>query len=157
MGIEQDNKLNDKVKSYLDGIFKTTRIFSVGDSLGYVTNIEGEGKFMLGIFNNSLKSRSFEIKSHIGRINRITELNPIRNLTNGPGYYPEGYGNTQPGLSDEKNIAAGDSRIFFVEVKEDQALYFTKATPDKRVKNKYLALPLIDWDPRIFTVNANFF
>lgn len=157
MGIEQDNKLNDKVKSYLDGIFKTTRIFSVGDSLGYVTNIEGEGKFMLGIFNNSLKSRSFEIKSHIGKINRITELNPIRNLTNGPGYYPEGYGNTQPGLSDEKNIASGDSRIFLVEVKEDRVHYLTKATPEKRVINNYLALPSLIGTPEFLQSMPTFF
>ena len=139
--IDKNNELDNGVASSLDKLFRTTSLFSVGDSLGYVTNVEGAGKYMVGVYNHSLKSKSFKIKSHIGKIKSVKELYPIRNLTKEPGYFPEGYTDTNPGLSDEGHIAAGDVRLFLVTVDENNVNVLPEILPEKRITDKYLSMP----------------
>jgi len=157
MGIEKDNSLNIQVKNYLDSIFKSTRIFSVGDSLGYITNIDGKGKYMIGVYNNSLMSKPFKITSLIGPVEKITELKLIRDLTNEPGYYPEGYENTKQGKSDENNIAAGDTRLFLVDVDEENVEYLDKVTPEKSIRDRYLAMSSLLGIPGVLQSMPTFF
>lgn len=140
MAIDKDNQLNDSVAASLDTLFRSTRIFSVGDSLGYVTNIEGSGKYMVGVYNHSLKSKPFKIKCHIGTIYSIKELYPVRDLTKEPGYFPEGYENIDPGLSNVGHIAAGDVRLFLVDVDDDNIEILPEIHPEKRVTDRYLSM-----------------
>lgn len=120
MGISDSNDLDNQATAYLDSVFKTTRIFSLNDSLGYITNIEQDGRYLLGIYNHSLVSKPLEINCNIGVIKKIEELKPFRDLTKEPGYFPEGYENTLSGLSDQKNIAAGDVRFFHIKINVDK-------------------------------------
>ncbi len=139
MGIGKDNRLDKQIFTLLDSLFLTTRVFSVGDSLGYVTNIEGDGKYLIGVYNHSLKSRPFHIKCHVGKIKRIEDLKPIRNLSEKPGYFPEGYENIEPGMSDENHIEAGDVRLFLVEVDENNIEILPEVKPEKRVMDRYIS------------------
>ncbi|MCK5774670.1 MAG: hypothetical protein KAH25_00755 [Bacteroidales bacterium] len=157
MGLDKNNELAENVRKELDKIFKSTVLFSVGDSLGFVTNIEGNGTYTLGIYNNNLESKSFKIESNIGEVLSIKELNPIRNLEKEEGYFPEGFGDTKPGLSDKNNIAAGDARLFQIKVEEKNVEYLKETHPEKRIVNKYLAVPsLIGLQARLQTMPTFF-
>lgn len=141
-GILPNSHMNQQMKEYLDGVFKSTRIFSVGDSLGYVTNIEGDGKFLLGIYNHTLSPQSFHIQSHVGAIEQIEELHPVRDLTQQAGYFPEGFEGLNPGISNQSTLAAADVRLFRVTVKEDKEKikYLPKAIVEKAVTDCYLTV-----------------
>ena len=157
MGLDKNNHLVSKVKNLMDSLFKSTRIFSVGDSLGYITNIEGNGNYMLGIYNNDLKSKPFKLKCHVGEITSIKELHTVRDLTREPGYFPDGYENTKPGLSDKNHIAAGDVRLFLINVNENNVEYLPKIHPEKREINRYISVPsLIGLQDRLQTMPTFF-
>ena len=157
MGLDENNQLVEKMKVSLDILFQSTRLFSVRDSLGYVTNIEGNGNYMLGIYNHSLESKPFKIESHVGKIISINELNPVRNLTKEPGYFPDGFEDTEPGLSNKNSIAAGDLRLFFIKVEENKVEYMQETHPEKRVANRYISVPsLIGLQNRLQTMPTFF-
>ena len=142
MGITTSNELDHRVKEYLDSVFKTTRIFSLTDSLGFITNTEQDNSYLLGVYNHALVSKPLEIKCNIGVIKKIEELIPFRDLTNEPGYFPEGYEKTLLGLSDEKHIAAGDVRLFRIEVEEKKhkIARLPKESLEKRKTNTLLSV-----------------
>lgn len=142
MGILADNSMDKQLKAYLDGVFKSTRIFSVGDSLGYVTNIEGKGKYLLGIYNHSLSSKPFKIECHVGDILKIEELHPIRDLSLQVGYFPEGFEKLSPEISSQSTLAAADVRLFQVTIDEDKEKikYLSKTTIEKIVSNRFLTV-----------------
>lgn len=157
MGIDKDNRLNMRIALTLDSMFRATRLFSVGDSLGYITNIEGDGKYMLGIYNNTLKSKPFSIQTHVGEIKSIEELKTVRDLTKEPGYFPEGFEDTETGLWDEGHIAAGDVRLFFIKVDEKKVEYLPESHPENRVTERYLSVPtLIGLEERLQTMPTFF-
>lgn len=141
-GILSDTSMDPRMKEYLDEVFKSTRIFSVGDSLGYVTNIEGNGKYLLGIYNHGLSAKPFKIKTRLGTIRKVEELHPVRDLTRQAGYFPEGFESLDPGVSDSSTLAAADVRLFRVTVDEnkEEMVYLPQVITEKAVTNRFLAV-----------------
>ena len=157
MGIDDDNHLDTELASTLHSLFESTRIFSVGDSLGYITNIEGKGKYILGIYNHSLESKPFNIECHVGKIRSIKELKTTRNLTKEKGYFPEGYEQIDPGLSNNNNIAAGDVRLFLVNVQDDMVDVLPEVKQEKRIQDRYLSVSsLLDLKSELQTMPTFF-
>ena len=61
-------------RSIVDAVFKSVQLFEVGEGLGVIVNYLEEGKYRLAIYNNTLESLPFSIRSKIGRIKSIDEL-----------------------------------------------------------------------------------
>ncbi|MEG0463819.1 hypothetical protein [Bacteroides sp.] len=142
MGILPNKQMDTQLQTYLDSVFKSTRLFSVGNSLGYVTNIEGNGTYLLGIYNHSLTPQSFNIQCHAGNIRNIEELYPIRDLSKEAGYFPEGFEKQSSGAPGSSIITAADARLFRITVDEDtqQVTYLPKVTVEKRIYNHFLSV-----------------
>lgn len=140
MGMTADNVFTEQIKDYFDRTFRKTSMFSVGDSLGYIVNVEKDGNYLLGIYNHSLVPRHFDIKSEIGSIRKIEELHPVRDITGKPGYLPEGYEQTALGRNDKNTIAAADVRLFRIKIDEDsrKIVKLPKVTMEEKVDRRFL-------------------
>lgn len=128
------------VKKELDSIFRSQRLFSVGDGLGYITCRKASGDYTIGIFNNSLHARPFHIISYCGPVKTITELHVGRDMHAAAGYWPHDLQNNDGGKSDATNIAGGDVRLFSVLVNENPLRVLAKIKPSPRPKDCYLTL-----------------
>ncbi len=132
--------LQNHVKTILEQIFSKKMLFSVGEGLSFITCRKGEGEYTLGIFNNSLEWQTFEIISHCGKIESITELQTDQSEKTSIGYLPEGFENSEIGISSGKIIAGGDVRIFSVKVKEENVEIIPHVIPKPGPKNCILPL-----------------
>jgi len=105
-------------------------LFSVGNpKLHYVVTRPKEGRYVLGIFNDSLQSQPFKITSNIGTITALEETDlkdnktELKSVVGGAAYAPPGLRNS-PGLplnygkSDAANIEGRDFRLFRIAIKE---------------------------------------
>lgn len=133
------------VQRLLDNRFSSQRLFSVGNSqLGYVTTRRAPCEYFVGIHNNSLVSRSFNISSMIGSITNLTELDLGRSVTNELGYWPLGYASNNGGISDASNIFGGDIRLFRVQVDETNSIHVLSSNlPPARPFNRMVAVPTL--------------
>ncbi len=105
-------------------------LFSVGNAnLHYVVTRPKEGRYVLGIFNDSLQSEPFKITSNIGSILSIEETNlkdnkaELKSVVGGAAYAPPGLRNSPGppldyGKSDAANIEGRDFRLFRITLKE---------------------------------------
>jgi hypothetical protein len=116
--LAQPHTLLAHVRRVLDAAFRSQRLFSVGEGLGYVTCRKGPGDYTVGVFNNGLASQPFRIVSHCGSIRNVTELTLGRDLRSAAGYWPHEFPNPDAGRSDPGHIAGGDLRLFSVQVDE---------------------------------------
>jgi hypothetical protein len=114
----------------LDDEANRQTLFSVGNAqLHYVVTRPKEGRYVIGIFNDSLQSEPFKITSNIGTITAIeaTDLKDnkaeLKSVVGGAAYAPPGLRNS-PGLpldygkSDAANIEGRDFRLFRITLKE---------------------------------------
>jgi len=138
--LPQPHKLLDHVQRVLDSTFRSQRLFSVGDQLGYITCRKGPGDYTLGIFNNSLHARPFQILSYCGLIKSITELKLGRDQMKSPGYWPRGFQDNDGGISDSKHIAGGDVRLFSIKVNESNLRVLPQIRLPERPAGRLLAL-----------------
>jgi hypothetical protein len=139
MGLKVDNSLDTGVRSYLDSTFRRTKIFDVSnDSLGYITTIEKDGRYILGIYNHSLKPSAYNIKSLVGDIKSIKELTTSRELRHEIGYYPEGFEDAKNDVANKENLLPGEVKLFEIQLKNQSIVTLPKTTQEPITKNKYL-------------------
>lgn len=128
------------VQRVLDSAFRSQRLFSVGDGLGYITDRKGPGDYTVGVFNNSLHSKPFQITSYCGHITNVTELSLGRDQHLASGYWPHDFQPNDGGRSDATNIAGGDVRLFSVQVAETGLRVLPEIQPPPRPSGRMLAL-----------------
>ncbi|MCX6916865.1 MAG: hypothetical protein NT167_28125, partial [Verrucomicrobia bacterium] len=138
--LAQPHTLLTHVRRVLDSAFRSQQLFSVGDGLGYITCRKGPGDYTVGVFNNSIQSRPFQIASHCGPVRKITELTLGRDMRSAPGYWPHEFQNNEGGRSDATNISGGDVRLFSVQVDEVGVRVLPQETPPARPVGRLLAL-----------------
>ena len=127
-------------RAILDVALRGQMLFEAGDGLSLITCRKSSGEYTLGITNNSWHARPFKIMSRCGAIESIRELPLDQSEKTAVGHLPEGLEKADLGVSDEKNIAGGDVRIFVVRVKEANVEAIAHAAPTARPRGR--ALPL---------------
>ena len=138
--LAQPHTLLTHVRRVLDSAFRSQELFSVGDGLGYITCHKGPGDYTVGVFNNSIQSKPFQIASHCGPVTKITELTLGRDMRSAPGYWPHEFQNNEGGRSDATNISGGDVRLFSVQLDEVGVRVLPQETPPARPVGRLLAL-----------------
>ena len=138
--LAQPHTLLAHVRRVLDSAFRSQKLFSVGDGLGYITCRKGPGDYTVGVFNNSLQAKPFEIASHCGPVRKITELTLGRDMRSAPGYWPHEFQNNDGGRSDAASICGGDVRLFSVQVDEAGLRLLPKENAPSRPVGRLLAL-----------------
>ena len=124
----------------LDEVFRSQMLFEVGDELSLIICRKGPGEYTLGICNNSLKAKPFQIISHCGPIKSVRELELEQSEKKSIGYLPYGFENTDIGTSDARNIAGGDIRIFSVRIHEENIEPIPHISPPPRPRGRALFL-----------------
>jgi hypothetical protein len=127
-------------RAILDQAFRAQMLFEAGEGLSLITCRKGSGEYTLGVTNNSWRARPFKIVSRCGPIESIHELTLDQSEKGAVGHLPEGLEKSDLGVSDGKNIAGGDVRIFAVRVKEENIEVIAHAVPAVRPQGR--ALPL---------------
>jgi len=127
-------------QAILDKALRTQVFFEAGEGLSLITCRKGPGEYTLGITNNSWRARPFKIISHCGPIESIHELSLDQSEKGALGHLPEGLEKGNLGVSDERNIAGGDVRIFVVHVKEESIEVIAHAVPSARPRGRVLPL-----------------
>jgi hypothetical protein len=138
--LAQPHTLLNHIRRVLDSAFRSQQLFSVGGDLGFITCRKGPGDYTVGVFNNSLQSKPFQIASHCGPLRKITEQTLGRDMRSAPGYWPHEFQNNDGGRSDVANISGGDVRLFSVQVDEAGLRVLPQATPPARPVGRLLAL-----------------
>ncbi len=127
---EIPHTLLNHARLLLDGEIGKQTLFTVGnEDLHYVVTRPRDGEYVLGIFNDSLKSQSFKIKSNIGTIKSLAEINlndnqaELKSVIGGVAYAPPGLRDSPElplnyGLSDASHIEGRDFRLFRLKVEE---------------------------------------
>jgi len=138
--LAQPHTLLAHVRRVLDSAFRSQQLFSVGDGLGYITCRKGAGDYTVGVFNNSLQSKPFQITSHCGPVRKVTELALGRDMRSAAGYWPHEFVSNDGGPSDEANISGGDVRLFSVHVDETGLRVLPRGRPPCRPVGCLLAL-----------------
>ena len=129
--------LQTHVQHILGRILRSQHIFSVGKDLGYITCRKESGQYTLGIYNNSLEPRPFNINSHCGRIDSITELETDTSERGAHGYWPAGM-TVDRGVSSNETITAGDVRLFSVVIAETDLELIEPTVPPEVPRNRAL-------------------
>ncbi|MGB9597334.1 MAG: hypothetical protein ACPL7B_13720, partial [Candidatus Poribacteria bacterium] len=130
------------IHKIMDGILHTQALFEVGKDLAFIVCRKNQGRYTIGIFNNSLNELPFNIISHIGEIKSIKELLLKQSEKQSIGYLPEGFENANIGVSRDNIIAGGDVRVFDVLVNETGIEEIPHIKPIPRQKG--MVLPLSD-------------
>lgn len=128
------------VKRLVDTTLRSQRLFSVGDGLAYTTCRKGQGDYTIGIFNNSLHSKPFQITSYTGPIKAISELNIGSDMSKTEGYWPNKFQKNDGGVSDITHIAGGDVRLFSVHISENKVRVLPQIELPRRPSGHFLAL-----------------
>ena len=122
----------------MDAVFKSVQLFEVGEGLGVIVNYLEEGKYRLAIYNNTLESLPFSIRSKIGRIKSIDELSTGDKLFQAQGYWPNGIRGDMNGKDNDSYIFGGDIRLFDVSVDEERVELAEKIQQAKSVSRRLL-------------------
>ena len=125
-------------RSIVDAVFKSVQLFEVGEGLGVIVNYLEEGKYRLAIYNNTLESLPFSIRSKIGRIKSIDELSTGDKLFQAQGYWPNGIRGDMNGKDNDSYIFGGDIRLFDVSVDEERVELAEKIQQAKPVSHRLL-------------------
>ncbi len=129
------------VARVLDTAFRRETLFEAGEGLAVITCRRSPGDYTLGISNNALAPRPFQIVSRVGRIQSIEEIPLDQSEKTGVGYLPEGLEKSDVGHSDDHTIAGGDIRIFHVCVAETGVAELPAPAPPPAPRGRFLALP----------------
>ena len=97
-------------------------------------------EYTLGIHNNDLNAKPFQITSHCGEMLSVTELNIDQSEKAQRGYWPTGYADNDGGVSDEHVVAGGDIRLFNVRVEEKDLACLPAIEPPAPPKGVLLTL-----------------
>jgi hypothetical protein len=128
-------------------------LFSVSNAnLHYVITRPARGEYLLGLFNDSMKSQPFEITSNIGRVKSIIDLElkdgveDLKTVVNGAAYAPPGLRKPSDlpldyGLSDDAHIEGRGVRIFRIRVDEEGVRQIPRIEFPERPAGHVLAVP----------------
>ncbi|MDR6241738.1 hypothetical protein [Aureibacter tunicatorum] len=139
-GIKRPYYMVKHLESIIDKKAKACMPFEAGENLGLITNRKEKGLYTLALFNNEMKEKDFEIKSNIGDIKSIKEIQLndtyIKDVV---GYYPRGFEQYPIGKNTKTTISGYDVRIFEVKIKESNSLHvLAQNDPVELGKNRFL-------------------
>ena len=75
------------------------------------SELSGRRQISAGVYNNTLESLPFSIRSKIGRIKSIDELSTGDKLFQAQGYWPNGIRGDMNGKDNDSYIFGGDIRL----------------------------------------------
>jgi hypothetical protein len=127
------------VQRVLDDILTGQQLFSVGPGLSFITCRKGTGEYTLGVHNNDLFLRPLKIVSHVGKIQKITELPIDPRAKKAVGYWPTGHEKNAGGESRKTTIAGGDIRLFSISVKEEDVQVLPPVAAPTSIRDRFLA------------------
>ncbi len=128
--LEKPHPLLAHVRLLLDDLFKQKALFTVGEGLSIISCRKENGKYTLCVCNNTLEEKEINLRSHIGELISVTELETDQSEKYDKGYFADEYMEEHPDFYenfygklltfDKKTgkILAGDVRIFAVEIEE---------------------------------------
>lgn len=128
------------VRAVLDQVLRRQMPFEAGEGLSLITCRRAPGNYTLGISNNTWRQQSLKIKSHIGPMESVHEVDLDQSEKGAIGYVPEGLEKIDLGTSGEGTIAGGDIRIFSVRVREEHVEEIPHVSPPPRPRRRYLTL-----------------
>lgn len=128
------------IRVVFDQAFRSQMVFEVNENLSLITCRKAPGLYLVEICNNLLKQEPFQIISHCGSIESIRELELDQSEKQAVGYLPDGFEKATIGVSDEWNIAGGDTRIFMVRVQEEGIESIPHIVPSPRPQKRALTL-----------------
>ena len=126
-------------KIYRNELEKTV-LFDVGEGLGSIVCRKGNGIWTVGVFNNGLSEKPFEIRSRIGKIASVRELTITTDERDEPGFLPKGFEGSKLGLHSETTIAGADVRIFEVTLEEENTTPIADLEIPAAPKGRFLEL-----------------
>ena len=126
-------------KIYRDELDKTV-LFDVGDGLGSISCRKGDKVWSVGIFNNGLSEKPFQIRSRIGKIASVRELPITTDERDEPGFLPKGFEGAELGSHTETTIAGADVRIFEVTLERENTAPIADLESPPAPKGKFLEL-----------------
>jgi hypothetical protein len=138
--LPQPYRLLAHVQRVLDSVFRSQRLFAVGDNLSYITCRKALGDYTVGVFNNSLHAQPLHLTSYCGRVRSVNELPIGRDMRTAAGYWPHDYQSNDGGVSDATHIAGGDVRLFSVQVDEHGLRVLPQIKPPPRPVGRFLSL-----------------
>lgn len=128
------------VRATFDQAFRAHTLFSVGEGLSVIVCRKSPGEYTLCVCNNTLQPKPFEIVSHCGLIESVTERPLDQSEKGAIGYVPEGFEKVDVGVSNEKTVAGGDVRIFAVKIREENVVEIPRVAPPPRPRGRILPL-----------------
>jgi hypothetical protein len=128
------------IRHTLDKALRNQMLFDTGRDLSLITCRKGPGEYTLGVSNPSWQQKPLNIVSCCGPIESLHEVHLDQSEKHATGYLPEGLEKMDLGVSDAKNIAGGDMRIFAVRVREENVEELPHIAPPARPHGR--ALPL---------------
>ena len=156
-GLERPFPLLTHVREAVNAALESQRLFTAGDGLTVTTSRRDATTFTVGVGNPGLQARPFDIRSHIGRIARITEVEVGPSIHDLPGYWPHSWGaydpkakphradlgelTGEPAPGDPARIGGGDMRLFTVELAECSLQRPPPTEPTVVPRGRVLALP----------------
>jgi hypothetical protein len=127
------------------------QLFSVGNAqLSFVTNRLDSTNYTVGVFNNSLSQKTFQISSKIGSIQSINEEDLTMgrtHISSSIGYWPELYQTNNGGTNTATTIMGGDVRFFKIRLSNPSLVNALKSSEmpySAFPTNRYLYLPTLN-------------
>ncbi|MFH1569186.1 MAG: hypothetical protein ABIL09_14420, partial [Gemmatimonadota bacterium] len=135
----------------LDAVFRVEVLFEVGEGLSLVTCRRGPGQYTLGLANNGLSERPYQVVSRCGELQSVEELTLDGSERGARGYLPTGLDGTDVGATRSTGapgpltaasgtLAGGDLRIFRVAVREGEVTEIPHLAPPPRPRGRGLPL-----------------
>ncbi|BDD09486.1 hypothetical protein FUAX_19180 [Fulvitalea axinellae] len=139
--LQRPYRLLEHAKTVYDAKLKKSMPFSVGEGLHHVVNAISETEYHVTVFNNTLEGKPFEIKSNIGEITSVEEVNMgERDIMHETEYYPATASTYNIGTSDSENIQGHDVRMFKVTVAPGQTSIPSEIVLEDKGSNRFLAM-----------------
>ncbi len=115
-------------------------LFDTPDGLSLIVCRRGPGEYTLGLCNNGLTPKPYEIVSRCGEIRSVDALPLDQSEKDAIGYLPTGLDSTNVGISTDTVTAGGDIRIFRVKVQESIVEEMPYVTPPPRPRGRILPI-----------------
>lgn len=132
-------KMLNHTKAIIGDLCSKHQLFSAGENVTCMVNALDANSYLIGIYNNTLQPKTFELKSKIGTISSMKEISLGEDLTSEVGYTPEG-AKIDFGTNSNTNIRALDVRMFKVTVEQALVTDLPEITYPKLPTQKYFVV-----------------
>lgn len=126
-------------KEIISDLCRKYQLFTADGNATCMVNSLNNNTYLVGIYNNTLEQQSFGLKSQIGDITSIEEVNLGEDLTEEIGYTPQGI-KIDFGSNSNNSIRALDVRLFKVTVNKPTITEAKEISYPHRPINKYLSV-----------------